>query len=146
MRAFITGATGFIGGHVARRLVETGWQVTALARSPERGATLRELGVTLVPGDVTEPSSLSGPSAKADAVFHVAAWYQLGATDRTRMFQANVKGTENVLAAAAEAGVPKVVYCSSVAVLGIHEPGEIPDETRRHSGRFSSLYEETKWM
>jgi dihydroflavonol-4-reductase len=95
MRAFVTGATGFIGGHVARRLVSSGWDVTALARSPERGGPLRELGVTLVPGDVTEPSSLAGPIAKADAVFHLAAWYQLGVTDRMRMFQINVKGTEN---------------------------------------------------
>ena len=146
MRAFITGATGFIGGHVARRLVESGWQVTALARSPERGAALRELGVTLVPGDVTEPTSLPGPIAKADAVFHIAAWYQLGVNDRMRMFQINVKGTENVMQAAWNAGIPKVVYCSSVAVLGVHEPGVIPDETAKHSGRFTSVYEETKWM
>jgi len=146
MRAFITGATGFIGGHVARRLVDTGWQVTALARTPERGAGLRELGITLVPGDVTEPSSLAGPIAKADAVFHLAAWYQLGASDRTRMYQINVKGTEHVMTAAADAGVPRIVYCSSVAVLGVHESGVIPDETAKHSGRFASLYEETKWM
>jgi len=146
MRAFVTGATGFIGGHVARRLVSSGWDVTALARSPERGGPLRELGVTLVPGDVTEPSSLAGPIAKADAVFHLAAWYQLGVTDRMRMFQINVKGTENVMQAAWDAGVPKVVYCSSCAVLGVHEAGVIPDETVKHSGRFTSVYEETKWM
>jgi nucleoside-diphosphate-sugar epimerase len=146
MRAFVTGATGFIGGHVARRLVESGWQVSALARSPERTVGLKELGVTLVPGDITEPTSLEGPMAKADAVFHLAAWYQLGVMDRMKMFQINVKGTENVMAAAAEAGVPKIVHCSSVAVLGVHEPGEIPDETHRHSGRYTSVYEETKWQ
>jgi dihydroflavonol-4-reductase len=146
MRAFVTGATGFIGGHVARRLVETGWEVTALARSPERAAGLKELGVTIVPGDVTEPVTLHGPMAKADAVFHIAAWYQLGISDRMRMYQINVKGTENVLTAASDAEIPKIVYCSSVAVLGAHEPGEIPDETARHSGRYSSVYEETKWQ
>ena len=146
MRAFVTGATGFIGGHVARRLVESGWQVTALARSPERTGALKSLGVTVVPGDVTEPQGLPGPMARADAVFHLAAWYQLGVTDRTKMYQANVKGTENVLNAAAETGVPKIVYCSSVAVLGTHAPGEIPDETAKHSGRFANVYEETKWQ
>jgi len=146
MRAFVTGATGFIGGHVARRLVESGWQVTALARSPERTGALKSLGVTVVPGDVTEPQSLPGPMARADAVFHLAAWYQLGVSDRTKMYQTNVKGTENVLNAAAESGVPKIVYCSSVAVLGTHAAGEIPDETYKHSGRFSNLYEETKWQ
>jgi len=146
MRAFVTGATGFIGGHVARRLAETGWQVTALARSPENAGGLKDLGITLVPGDITEPSTLEGPMAKADAVFHLAAWYQLGVTDRMKMFQINVKGTENVMAVASEAGVPKIVHCSSVAALGVHEPGEIPDETHRHTGRYTSVYEETKWQ
>lgn len=146
MRAFVTGATGFIGGHVARRLVERGWQVTALARSPERTGALKELGITVVPGDVTEPTSLAGPMAKADAVFHLAAWYQLGVHDRLKMFQINVTGTENVMQAAAGAGIPKIVYCSSVAALGTHEPGLVPDETYRHSGNYGSVYEETKWI
>ena len=102
--------------------------------------------MTIVPGDVTEPSSLRGPMRRADAVFHLAAWYQLGVSDRARMFQINVKGTENVMRAAMEAGVARIVHCSSVAALGTHESGEIPDETVRHSGRFASVYEETKWM
>jgi dihydroflavonol-4-reductase len=146
MRAFLTGATGFIGGHVARRLVERGWKVTALARSPERTGALKELGITVVPGDVTEPASLAGPMAKADAVFHLAAWYQLGERDRMRMFQINVRGTENVMDAAADADISKIVYCSSVAALGTHEVGEIPDETHRHSGNYGSVYEETKFI
>lgn len=102
--------------------------------------------MTIVPGDVTEPSSLAGPMRRADAVFHLAAWYQLGVSDRMRMFQINVKGTENVMRAAAEADVARIVHCSSVAALGTHEAGEIPDETVRHSGRFGSVYEETKWI
>ena len=146
MRAFVTGATGFIGGHVAQRLAEGGWSVTALARSPDRAAALREAGVTIVPGDVTEPKTLEGPMRRADAVFHLAAWYQLGVNDRMRMFQINVKGTENVIRAAADAGVARIVHCSSVAALGTHSPGEVPDETVRHHGRFGSVYEETKWM
>jgi len=84
--------------------------------------------------------------AKADAVFHLAAWYQLGSNDRMRMVQINVKGTENVLNAAAEAGVERIVYCSSVAALGTHAAGEVPDETAKHSGTYGSTYEETKWM
>lgn len=146
MRAFVTGATGFIGGHVARRLAHEGHEVTALARSPDRTSGLREAGVAIVKGDVTEPQSLLGPIRRADAVFHIAAWYQLGATDRTRMYQINVKGTENVIRAATDAGVERVVYCSSVAVLGTHAPGEIPDETAVHDGRYGSMYEEMKWM
>jgi nucleoside-diphosphate-sugar epimerase len=146
MRVFVTGATGFIGGHVARRLAQKGHEVTALARSPERTGGLRDAGIAIVKGDVTEPQSLLGPIRRADAVFHLAAWYQLGATDRTRMYQINVKGTENVLRAAADAGVERTIYCSSVAALGTHERGEIPDETGQHSGRYGSMYEEMKWM
>jgi dihydroflavonol-4-reductase len=146
MRAFVTGGTGFIGGHVARRLVERGWDVTALARSPERTGALKQLGVTVVPGDVTEPSSLAGPMAKADAVFHLAAWYQLGVNDRMKMFQINVKGTENVMESAVQAEIPKIVYCSSVAALGTHAAGEVPDETHRHTGNYGSVYEETKFL
>lgn len=131
---------------MAQRLVDRGWQVTALARSPERTGALREMGVTVVPGDVTEPASLAGPMRRADAVFHLAAWYALGVTERTKMFQINVKGTENVMWEAAEAGVERVVCCSSVIALGNHPPGETPDETKRHSGRFGSVYEETKYL
>jgi dihydroflavonol-4-reductase len=146
MRAFVTGATGFIGGHVARRLAAAGHEVTALARSPERTGALREAGVSVVPGDVTEPASLAGPIRRADVVFHLAAWYQLGTTDRQRMYRINVKGTEHVVRLAAEAGVERIVHCSTVGALGTHPPGVIPDETWRHSGRFGSVYEETKWM
>src|ERR1051326_7768805 len=103
MRAFVTGATGFIGSHLAHALVSEGWDVVALVRSPERAAPLRDMGVTLVGGDVTEPSTL-GPIRRADAVFHLAAWYAIGAVDRQRMYAANVPGTQNVLSASADAG------------------------------------------
>jgi dihydroflavonol-4-reductase len=145
VRAFVTGATGFIGGRVAAKLLERGWDVTVLARNPERAAGLYELGATLAAGDVTEPSTLTAPMRGADAVFHLAAWYALGVSDREGMEGANVGGTEHVLEAAAAANVSKVVYCSSVIALGAGRPGEIGDETRRHDGRFGSLYEETKW-
>lgn len=144
MRAFLTGGTGFIGGHVAHALVRRGWDVVALVRSPERAVSLREMGATLVGGDVTEPATLA-PMRRCDAVFHLAAWYVIGATDRQRMYRVNVTGTENVLNAAADAGVPRVVHCSSVAALGCGAPGEIRDETAPHPGSFTSIYEETKW-
>lgn len=146
MRAFVTGATGFIGGRVAAKLLERGWDVTALARTPERAAGLRALGATVVPGDVTEPATLAGPMRRADAVFHLAAWYALGVGDRHGMYRINVRGTEHALAAAAEARVERILYCSSVAALGPGEPDAVGDETRRHPGRFGSVYEETKWQ
>lgn len=122
MRAFVTEATGFIGGRLAARLVEHGWSVTALVRSPERAGGLRKRGVSLVGGDITEPATLAGPMRKADAVFHLAAWYQLGVPDRQGMYRVNVKGTENVIDAAARAGVERLLYCSTVGIYGAGEP------------------------
>lgn len=146
MRAFVTGATGFLGGRLVRRLLDRGWKVSALVRSPDRAVRLRELGVTLVPGDVTEPATLTGPMRRADALFHLAAWYELGVPDRIGMYLVNVKGTEHVIGAAVEAGVERILYCSTVAALGPGPPGSVGDEGRRHPGRFGSTYEETKWQ
>lgn len=146
MRALVTGATGFIGGRVAAKLLERGWDVIALVRSPERAAPLRERGVRLVEGDIAEPATLPGPMQRVNAVFHLAAWYQLGVPDRQGMYRINVKGTENVIAAAERAGVERILYCSSVAVFGAGSTDRISTESTRHPGRFGSAYEETKWQ
>lgn len=146
MRAFLTGGTGFIGSHVARTLMDRGWDVVALVRFPERAVHLKEMGATLVGGDVTEPATLSSPMRRCDAVLHFAAWYAIGVTDRQKMYSTNVTGTQNVLEEAAAAGVERILHCSSVAALGAGEPGEVLDESRRHHGTFTSLYEETKWQ
>lgn len=146
MRALVTGATGFIGGYLVRALIERGDRVTALVRTPDRAQHLKELGATLVPGDVTEPSTLPGPMRKADAVFHLAGWYQIGIVDRAKMYQINVRGTEHVLKAAVDAGIGQIVHVSSVAALGRQPIGEIATETTPHPGSFHSAYEETKWQ
>lgn len=146
MRALVTGGTGFIGGRLIRRLVERDHQVTALVRSPERAGELREIGVRLAGGDITEPATLEGPMRSADVVFHLAAWYQMGVADRTKMYQVNVRGTEHVLRAARDAGVERIVYCSTVGALGAGPVGDIRSETSEHPGSFGSVYEETKWQ
>ncbi|HEV2685825.1 MAG TPA: NAD-dependent epimerase/dehydratase family protein [Actinomycetota bacterium] len=145
MRAFVTGGTGFIGGRMVERLLDDGWDVTALVRSPERAARIRERGATLVPGDVTEPETFSQAIKGADAVFHLAAYYALGVSDREQMMRINVDGTKAVLRAAGEAAVPRILYCSSIAALGSGPPGSVGDETREHHGDFPSIYEESKW-
>jgi len=145
VRAFVTGGTGFIGGRMVERLVGDGWDVAALVRSPERAARIRGLGATLVPGDVTEPETFASAIKGADAVFHLAAYYALGVSDREKMMRINVGGTQAVLRAAGAAGVPRILYCSSIAALGSGPEGSIGDETREHHGDFPSVYEESKW-
>lgn len=144
MRYYVTGATGFIGGHVVRQLLGAGHEVIALVRTPEAATELAERGVELVPGDITEPATLRGMDG-ADGVFHLAAWYKVGARNRDVAHAINVDGTRNVLEAARAAGVPKVVYTSSLAVYG--DTGGVPvDESYRMDGPWLSVYDRTKWL
>ena len=146
MRAFVTGGTGFIGGRMVERLLDDGWDVAALVRSPERAARIRDRGATLVPGDITERETFERALKGSDAVLHLAAYYALGVDDREQMMRINVGGTEEILRAAGDAGIARVLYCSSVAALGSGPHGSVGDETRAHHGTFPSVYEESKWL
>lgn len=146
MKVFQTGATGFIGGEVARRLRARGDDVVALVRSPKKAADLKTLGVTPVAGDLTDVDAIRAGMQGVDAVIHGAAVYEVGIpkSGRPAMYDANVTGTENVLGAALDLKIPKVVYVSTVGVFG-NTKGEIVDEDRTHPGvGFTSYYEETK--
>lgn len=145
MRYFITGATGFIGGHLARQLRAAGHEVVALVRTPDGARDLAGLGVELVQGDILEPGTLRAPMEGVDGVFHLAAWYRLGAKDRENARAINVDGTRNVLQAAADAGVPRVVYTSTLAVFG-DTGGRVVDEAYRMDGPWLSEYDRTKWQ
>jgi nucleoside-diphosphate-sugar epimerase len=142
MRWFVTGATGFIGGRVARQLRDAGHEVRALVRAPARAADLRELGATLVPGDIRDRASMREGIAGCDGVFHIAAWYEVG-TDPTQARAINVDGTRNVLELVLELGVPKAVYTSTLAVFS-DTHGRIVDEDYRYDGPMLSEYERTK--
>lgn len=147
MRYFVTGATGFIGGEIARQLVAGGHEVVALARDPARAAGLRALGsaVTVHLGDITDRESLRAPMTGVDGLFHVAAWYKIGARDRDVALGINVQGTANVLTLMRELNVPKGVYTSTLAVFG-DTGGQIVDESYRMDGPWLSEYDRTKWM
>jgi dihydroflavonol-4-reductase len=146
VRAFVTGGTGFIGGHLVRTLRARGDDVVALVRSPSKAGELRELGCELVEGDLRAVEALQRGCRGADAVFHVAADYRVGVPrkDRPAMYEANVRGTERVIDAAVEAGVGPIVYVSTIGAFG-NTRGKVVDESYRHPGdRFLTSYEETK--
>lgn len=144
MRAFITGATGFLGSYIACTLLARGWEVSALVRTMDKMRALPK-GVRGVPGNIVQRESLRSAMAGADVVFHAAALYEIGVTDAAQMRQINVEGTRNVLELAFELGVPKIVYTSTVAVYGPTH-GRLVDETYRANGaHFASEYERTKY-
>jgi dihydroflavonol-4-reductase len=128
MRALVTGATGFVGAAVARALLREGWQVRALARRASDLTNLRHLPLDIAVGDLTDRASLERAAADCRALFHVAADYRLGARDPQELYRNNVEGTRNVLAAARQARVERIVYTSSVATMGIPADGTPGDE------------------
>ncbi len=147
MKVFVTGGTGFIGEHVVRRLLERGDEVVCLARNPEKGRRLESLGARIATGDLADAAAIAAGMEGADAVIHGAAVYEVGIPkgEHAAMYEANVLGTETVLRAALEQGVPKVVYVSTVAAFG-DTHGKVVDETYEHPGAdFTSYYEETKY-
>jgi nucleoside-diphosphate-sugar epimerase len=146
VKVFLTGGTGFIGGRVAALLRERGDQVMALARDPGRAGRLQKLGARVVPGDLSDRSELARAMAGCDALVHGAAVYKVGipARERPAMYAANVVGTENALGAALDAGLPRALYVSTVAVFG-DTRGQVVDETyERPDERYTSYYERTK--
>jgi dihydroflavonol-4-reductase len=121
----VTGASGFLGWHVARVAIEHGCNVRALVRP---GSRVEELPVETVAGDLRDPASLYCAAAGCGIVFHVAGDYRLWARKPRELYDSNVEGTRNMLEAARAAGVERVVYTSTVGAIGI-PPGGLGDET-----------------
>jgi nucleoside-diphosphate-sugar epimerase len=128
LRAFVTGATGFAGGHLCRHLVQQGWSVAGLARAKSDASGLERLGVENVVGDVRDKASFAGAIRGADAVFHLAAIFREAGLPERDYHAVNVEGTRNVVEAAAEGKARRFVHCSTVGVHG--DTGSAPvDET-----------------
>jgi dihydroflavonol-4-reductase len=125
----VTGATGFVGSAVARRLLREDHRVRVLARPGSDRRNLQGLDVEVVEGDLSDAASLARICDGCDALFHVAADYRLWVPRPQELYQTNVEGTRALLDAARRAGVPRVVYTSSVATLGIPKDGTPGDET-----------------
>ena len=131
MTALVTGATGFVGSAVARALLDSGRTVRVLARPGSDRRNLDGLDVEVAEGDLTKLDSIQRAVQGATEVYHVAADYRLWVPEPAAMDRINVEGTEALLRAAAEAGVERFVYTSSVAALGVPGKGEIGDEETR---------------
>ena len=128
MIAFVTGATGFVGSHVARALAQQGAELRLLVRSNSNLKNVEDIKADLVTGDLRDPASLEKGIAGCDVVFHVAADYRLWVRDPEEMYRANVEGTRAILEAALRNKVRRVVYTSSVATMGFTSDGEPADE------------------
>ena len=128
MLAFVTGATGFLGSHVARVLSESGADLRLLVRPTSDLRNIQGLRSDLVVGDLREPETFAKALVGCDALFHVAADYRIWVRDPNEMYRSNVDGTRFLLSAAQKYGVRRLVYTSSVATMGFKADGSPADE------------------
>ena len=143
LKVFVTGATGFIGKHLVRRLVAEGHDVRCLVRQGRDTRALERLGVCIVRGDVNDRKAMCIGMKGCDWLFHLANLYTMWETQPERFQRVNVQGTRDVLETALEAGVGKVVYVSTVAVYG--KPAQSPfSESAQPSPKLFSEYARTK--
>lgn len=141
--AFLTGATGFIGSRLARRLADEGWRLRCAARASSDTTDLERLGAEIVVGDLLDADWLAGELADVGVAFHLAAVYAVGIVDVRAMERTNVGGTRAFLEACERAGVPRAVYVSSTIALGPVASG-VGDESSENTGPYRSHYERTK--
>ena len=147
MKTLITGASGFVGSAVLRKLIDAGHDVRALVRPNSDRSNLAGLAVELFEGDLGDPDSLKHAVAGCDRLFHVAADYRLWIPNPDYMYNINVVGTGNLLRFAAEAGVEKIVYTSSVAALGLMPDGSPANEdTPVNPDKIIGHYKRSKYL
>jgi dihydroflavonol-4-reductase len=147
MTTLVTGATGFLGSHVARLLVQQGTAVRLLVRPASSLRLVEDLPAERLTGDLRDPSSLARAVAGVDTVYHVAADYRLWARNPREIFESNVRGTKNLLDAARLAGVSRFVYTSTVATVAVHRNGSLPDENTATSLKeMIGEYKRSKWL
>ncbi len=147
MNVFLTGATGFVGSHVARAYAAQGADLRLLTRSSSNLASLEGINAETVVGDLRDVASLRSALTGCDALVHVAADYRLWVPDPIDMYKANVDGTRELLKLAREVGVQRVVYTSSVATMGFTKTDTIVDETTPVSeAAMIGHYKRSKWL
>ena len=139
----VTGASGFLGWHVARTLLERGARVRVLCRPASR---IRELDAECVTGDLRDPASLIPAVTGCQMVFHVAADYRLWSKHVQELYDSNVAGTRNLLEAAGRAGVERIVYTSTVGCIGMPQDRYGDEETPVDISHMTGHYKRSKWL
>lgn len=142
--ALVTGATGFVGWHVARRLLERGEPLRVFVRAPSRLRELEE--VEVVTGDLRDPVSVRRAVAGCRVVYHVAADYRLWARWSEELYRSNIDGTRNILEAAGEEGVERIVYTSTVGCIGIPAGGIGEEQTPVSLDDMAGHYKRSKFL
>ena len=146
MTTLVTGAAGFLGSHVARQLVARGDDVRVLLRASSTNRAIADLSLEYVTGDLRDPASLHRAMKGVKRVFHVAADYRLWARRSREIYDSNVGGTKNLLAAAKRAGVEQLIYTSTVATIAVDRP-KLPNEfTDAKLDEMVGHYKRSKWM
>ena len=149
MKLFLTGASGFVGSHVARLAADQGYQLRVLARSSSK-LSLVPAGAEVIQGDLRAPASFAAALRGCDALIHVAADYRLWVPDPAEMYKANVEGTRELLHLAHDAGVRRVVYTSSVATMGFGHEGSVAapvnEDTPVSEADMIGHYKRSKWQ
>lgn len=146
MTTLVTGASGFLGSHIARELVSRGENVRVLMRPSSTNRAVGDLSLEYVTGDLRDAASLERAVAGVQYVFHVAADYRLWARKSRDIYDSNVGGTKNLLAAAKRAAVEKFIYTSTVATIAVDRP-ELPTEsTEARLDEMVGHYKRSKWM
>jgi dihydroflavonol-4-reductase len=146
VKLFVTGATGFVGAHVAQLAAAEGAELRLLTRASSNTSRLPQ-GADVVVGDLRDPARFATALVGCDALIHVAADYRLWVPDPAEMYKANVEGTRELLRLAREAGVRRVVYTSSVATMGFKMDGTVVDEeTAVSEADMIGHYKRSKWM
>jgi len=147
MTTLVTGASGFVGSAIVRRLLRAGHEVRVLLRANSPQENISKLPVEVVIGDLTNTTSLARAVVGCSALFHAAADYRLWTRHPKAMYQSNVDGTHNIMLAAANAGVTRIVYTSSVATLGLHADGTPANETTPSTlGAMIGHYKRSKFL
>lgn len=146
MKTLVTGASGFLGSHVARQLVARGDDVRVLLRASSHNRAIGDLSLEYVTGDLLDAASLERAVKGVQRVFHVAADYRLWARRSREIYDCNVGGTKNLLAAAKRAGVEHFIYTSTVATIAVDRPAPPNEFTDATLDEMVGHYKRSKWL